>query len=255
MGCAETLRTQAYLDGEVDDADAEAAARHIEGCAECQAICDDAAALSDAIRKAAVRHRAPNALRARVGRMLDDEAATGTKTWTNPRKAMRRDFWLGAGAGAGLTALAAGLALLLTLPPSAAGLSASITDAHVRALMAGREIEVVSSDHHTVKPWFAGRVEVSPPVTDFAAQGFKLIGGRLDHIAGARAAVVAYQHGRHEIDLFVWADRGAALPESGLRHGYRSVLWKAGDLDFAAVSDVQGSELANFVTLVRGQPE
>ena len=253
MGCAETLRTQAYVDGEVDGADAEAAARHIEGCLECQAICADAAALGDAIRRAAVRHRAPAALRARIGRMLDDEAATAP--WTNPRRAARRGFWLGAGAGAGLTGLAAGLVLLLTLPPSAAGLSASITDAHVRALMTGREIEVVSSDHHTVKPWFAGRIEVSPPVTDFAAQGFKLIGGRLDHVAGARAAVVVYQHGRHEIDLFVWADRGVRLPGSGLRHGYRSILWTSGDLDFAAVSDVQVSELAAFADLVRRQPE
>ena len=255
MGCAETLRTQAYIDGEVDGAGAEAVARHIKGCPDCQAICADAAALSDAIRDQAARHRAPTALRLRVERMLADEAATGSASRANARRAVRRGFWFGAGAGAGLTGLAAGLALLLTLPPSGAGLSASLIDAHTRAMMTGREIEVVSSDHHTVKPWFAGRVEVSPPVTDFATQGFNLIGGRLDHIAGVRTAVVVYRHGRHAIDLFVWADRGARLPGSGLRHGYRSVLWKSGDLDFAAVSDMQPTELAAFVDLVRGQPE
>ncbi len=121
--------------------------------------------------------------------------------------------------------------------------------------MQGRQIAVVSSDHHTVKPWFAGRAPVSPPVTDFAAQGFKLAGGRLDRVAGAPAAVVVYEHGRHEIDLFVWADRGSALPDTSVRHGFHAIFWKANDLDFAAISDTQAGELATFVKLVRAEPE
>jgi anti-sigma factor RsiW len=116
-------------------------------------------------------------------------------------------------------------------------------------------IAVLSGNHHTVKPWFAGRVDVSPPVVDFGAQGFALAGGRVDRIAGAPAAVVVYHHGAHEIDLFVWADRKPALPREAVRNGYRTMFWKAGDLDFAAVSDVERSELEKFVQLVRGEEE
>jgi len=151
--------------------------------------------------------------------------------------------------------LAAALAFLAILPPSAADLASAVTQAHASALMTSRQIAVVSTDHHTVKPWFAGRIALSPPVTDFADQGFRLAGGRLDRVAGRPAAVVVYAHGLHEIDLFVWADQGAALPASSLRHGYRAIFWKHGDLDFAAVSDVQAEELEHFSALVRAASE
>ncbi len=121
--------------------------------------------------------------------------------------------------------------------------------------MQGRTIEVVSSDHHTVKPWFAGRAPLSPPVADFAAEGFPLAGGRLDRIGAARAAVVVYRHGRHEIDLYAWPDRGQELPDEAIRRGYRLIFWKRGDLDFAAVSDAAEPELRQFVALVRSEPE
>ena len=249
MPCAEALRTQAYVDGEAMGADAREIERHIEGCAHCQAFCEDAAALSDDIRRLAPRYAAPADLRFRIGRMLraeDEQPAIA---------ASRRSFWRGALGGAGVTGLAAALLVLAILPPSAGTLADQVTDAHVKALMQGRQIAVVSSDHHTVKPWFAGRAPVSPPVTDFAAQGFKLAGGRLDRVAGAPAAVVVYEHGRHEIDLFVWADRGSALPDTSVRHGFHAIFWKANDLDFAAISDTQAGELATFVKLVRAEPE
>ena len=255
MSCAETLNTQASLDGEVIGAEAAAAERHIETCAECQTFCADAAALSDDIRKVAGRYRAPTDLKARVERMLDKEVARQTDIRTDPKRAARRSFWFGALGGVGVTGLVAATAILMILPRSAESLSDSVTDAHTQALMTGRTITVVSTDHHTVKPWFASRVAVSPPVTDFAAQGFKLIGGRLDRIAGEPAAVVVYQHGLHEIDLFVWANRGSTLPAAGIRHGYHSIFWRFQDLAFAAVSDTQVSELTTFVSLVRAERE
>jgi anti-sigma factor RsiW len=254
MSCAETLSTQAFIDGEIAGAEAEAIERHIEGCADCQAFCADAAALSDAIRTRAPRYRATEALRRRVEASLAEAPARAP----HPLRSMtpgRRGFWGGALSGAGATALAAGLAVLAILPPSASTLADQVTVAHTTALMQGREIQVVSTDHHTVKPWFAGRLPLSPPVADFAAQGYKLVGGRLDKVAGAPAAVVVYQHGKHEIDLFVWADRGSALPSAGLSHGYHSMFWKNQDLDFAAVSDTAAPELASFVTLIRAEPE
>jgi anti-sigma factor RsiW len=258
MSCPERLRTQAFIDGEVADAEAAAAERHIEGCVDCQAFCADAAGVSDAIRASASRHSAPAHLWRRVRASLETEGADdGSELLRSARekRASRRSFWRGAFGGAGLTGLAAGLAVLAVQPPSAATLVDQVTQAHTKALMSGRTIAVASSDHHTVKPWFAGRIDLSPPVGDFPAQGFKLTGGRLDKVAGAPAAVLVYQHGRHQVELFVWSDRGASLPAQGVRRGYHTVFWKKGDLDFAAVSDTAAPELANFVELVRSEPE
>ena len=221
MSCAETLNTQASIDGEVIGAEAAAAERHIETCAECQTFCADAAALSDDIRKVAGRYRAPTDLKARVERMLYKEVARQTDIRTGPKRAARRSFWFGALGGAGVTGFVTVMAIITILPPSVESLVDSVTDAHTQALLTGRTIAVVSTDHHTVKPWFAGRVALSPPVTDFAAQGFKLVGGRLDRVADQPAAVVAYQHGLHEVDLFVWADRGSALNALNYRRGRR----------------------------------
>lgn len=259
MSCPELLRTQAFIDGEVDGLAAEAADRHIAGCAECQAFCEDAATVSDAVRRSASRHVAPAGLRRRVAAALEEaeRADAGQADWrpAGSARARRRSFWQGALGGAGVTALAASLALVAMQPPSAASLVAEVADAHTRALMSGQTIAVASSDHHTVKPWFAGRIAISPPVRDFAAEGFKLTGGRLDKVAGAPAAVLTYQHGRHQIDLFVWADRGPPLPAGGVRHGYHVMFWRSGDLNFAAVSDTAPGELADFVRLVRTEPE
>ena len=255
MSCAEILRTQAFIDGELVGADAEAIERHIDGCAACQAFCADAAALSDDIRRLAPRHAAPAYLRRRVEALLVERRPPVIADRVPPGSARRSGFWRGAVLGAGVTALAASLAVLAILPPSAGALIEQVADAHTRAMISGRDIEVVSSDHHTVKPWFAGRIALSPPVADFAAQGFKLAGGRLDRIAGAPAAVVVYRHGLHRIDLFVWADHGSRLPSGDIHYGYHAMFWKRGDLDFAAVSDTAAPELANFVTLVRAEPE
>jgi len=252
MACAETLRTQAFLDGEVAGDEADAVERHIAGCADCQAFCTDVASLSDAIARSVPKHQASADLRRRVTSALDAEDA---EMRAAARRREGRGFWRGAFSGVGVSGIAAALAVMVMQPPSPAGLADQVTNAHTRALMDGGMIQVVSSDHHTVKPWFAGKIAISPPVRDFPAEGFKLAGGRLDKVAGAPAAVLVYDHGRHKIGLFVWADRGATLPGMTVRHGYRAIYWKSGDLDFAAISDTAASELVNFVKLVRAEPE
>ena len=180
--------------------------------------------------------------------MLDAEKAL-------PRAPPRGGFWRGAFSGAGITGIAAAIGFLAVLPPSATSLVGAVTDARASALMSGHAIEVASTDHHTVKPWFAGRIALSPPVADFAPQGFKLVGGRLAKVAGTQAAVVVYRHGQHEVELFVWPDRGASLPATGQSHGVHSLFWRQGDLDLAAVSDTAPDELAQFVALVKAQRE
>jgi anti-sigma factor RsiW len=249
MSCPELLRTQDYLDGELEGVAASEAERHIETCAECKQASVDAAQLSDAIRSDAMAYRAPEALRARIGAMLDAEGAPRVVPFK------RRNFWYGALSGAGAMAAAASVAFMLILPPSAETLAQSITDDHTAALTGGHLIQIASSSHHVVKPWFADKVDVSPPTPDFPDQNFTLTGGRVDQVAGSRAAVVVYRHGRHVIDLFVWPDKGSVLPGNATRHGYHSIFWKSGDLNFAAVSDTERHELEKFFALVRSAPE
>lgn len=243
MPCTETERTSAFLDGELDEADAAGAERHIETCADCRAFVAAAAAASEALRSPAAKLAAPPLLRARIRRALDREARPGR----------RPAFLWGALSGVGVSGLAAALTVAVMAPPAPEAFSVALADAHVRALQSGRTIAVVSTSHHTVKPWFAGKAPLSPPVGDFAAQGFPLMGGRVDTIKGRKAAVVVYGHGAHEIDLYVW--RGGALPAAADRAGYHEVFWTKGDLNMAAVSDVGSDELARFVGLVQALRE
>ena len=244
MNCNETLQTQSYLDGELQGADASAAEQHLEGCAECQSLAAETADLSDALRQI-VRYRAPDTLRHRLKKELDREA----------RRSPAKSFWVGAASGGGLSALAAGFALMLLLPPSVATLSQAVVDSHSAALTSEKTIMVASSSHHTVKPWLAAHAGISPLVTDLADQGFVLTGGRTDEVAGTRAAVAVYRHGNHEVDLFAWPDRGAGLPQAGMARGFRTAFWKVNDLDYAAVSDVDAAAFQKFVGLAQSQRE
>ncbi|HEY6578715.1 MAG TPA: anti-sigma factor [Rhizomicrobium sp.] len=250
MSCPEQLHTQSLLDGELGGAAATSAKRHMESCGECQSLHVQDIAVGDLVRRHAVRYRAPERTVARVRAALDSEAGAVPRQFVD-----RRSFWLGALGGAAISAFAASLASLVLFPASGASVLEMVTDAHTRAMMSGHAVEVVSSNRHTVKPWFAGRVPIAPPVADFALQGFSLAGGRTDKVAGARAAVLVYRHSKHEIDVFVWADNGSHLPAAGVRHGYHVEFWKRGDLDFAAVSDMDSTEMKKFAQLVRGEQE
>jgi anti-sigma factor RsiW len=240
MSCDHILRTQSYLDGQLDGAESDAAERHLQACAECQNFAAQTADLSDALRRT-TRHQAPEFLRARVRAALKREAAPGKV----------RAFWWGAASGGGASALAAALALFLFLPPSAASLAEVIAEAHARALTSGKTIMVASSNHHVVKPWLAAHAGISPPAADFTAQGFVLTGGRTDTIAGRRAAVSVYAHGNHELDLFTWVDKSGSLPQSATVRGFHTAFWKEGDLNFAAVSDMDEAAFQKFITLAR----
>lgn len=240
MNCEQSLRVQAWRDGELDALEAAAMEAHIEHCEQCQAQCEKQDDLQAALA-GATYHRASPLLRARIAKSLDGE------------KKSRPGFWAGVASGGGGMALAACLALFLVLRPTA-GLVDELVTAHMDALDDGKLITVASSDHHTVKPWFAGHADVSPPVTDFKTQGFTLVGGRSDRIGGQRAAVTLYRHGLHVVALFAWADTGRALPGDAARKGYHAVFWKQGDIDLAAVSDTAPAELADFVALVKKSP-
>ena len=253
MSCPHMVLTSAFLDGELDAEDVAGIERHIETCTECQALVAAAGEASELLRGSSAQLTAPATLRARIVRGLDEEDSNVVRL--APRRTGGGRFWLGAVSGVGVSALAAAVGLAVVVMPAAGSLSTELADSHIRALSSGRTIQVASSSHHTVKPWFAGRAPLSPPVTDFAAQGFPLTGGRVDTVAGGKAAVVVYAHGAHEIDLYAWPSHGAAPQARAERHGYHVMSWKAGDLTLAAVSDVQPDELDRFVHLVQAARE
>jgi anti-sigma factor (TIGR02949 family) len=242
MPCAESMRVQAYFDGEADAVAAADIERHIEGCAECRALLEDLEKLRTALRQELTYETAPPALRARVLRALDAH---------QPTKWRVQPFWKGAFSGIGGMAIAAGLAFFLLAPPLTNPLLEDLVSAHVRSLMPDHLIDVVSTDKHTVKPWFAGHADVSPVVADFAEQGYRLIGGRADYFDRQHAAVTVYQHGAHIINVFSWAATKDSVPKDTTRNGYHMAFWKTGDLVYCAVSDTGWDELRRLVQLLQ----
>jgi anti-sigma factor (TIGR02949 family) len=257
--CAESLRVQAYFDGEVDAIAAADIERHVEHCAECTALLQDLERVRSALRKDVSVERAPPELRAKIALALDRESAAEVPRpmgqdplkVPDPRFRRVRPFWAGALGGVGATALAACLAMFLLVPRFANPLTDELVNAHVRSLMPAHLIDVVSTDRHTVKPWFAGHADVSPVVADFESQGYRLVGGRVDYLDHQRSAVVVYQHGAHVINVFSWAANGRILPGNATRSGYHLVFWKTGDLAYCAISDTASDELDGLVRLLR----
>jgi anti-sigma factor RsiW len=253
MQCAESLRVQAYFDGELDALSAAEVERHREACAECRALLQDLDQVRTALRQDLPYASAPPALRARVIRALDEEGTVESPRHDRARRASwrLRPFWKGAFSGIGGTTLAASLAFFVLAPPFTDPILDVLVSAHVRSLMPDHLIDVVSTDKHTVKPWFAGHTDVSPVVADFDGQGYRLIGGRADFFDHQRAAVVVYQHGSHVINVFSWAADQRSLPKNTTRNGYHLVFWKTGNLEYCAVSDTAWGELIGLVRLLQ----
>ena len=249
MQCAESLAVQAAFDGELDAVSAAAAERHAEHCPECRALLEHLERTRVRIRRDQDYGQASPELRARIVRTLDAEVAAERRA-ARPRPAWRaRPFWLGTLTGAG-TALAASLAVMLLAPVLFASLPDELIAAHLRSLGPGRLTQVVSTDRHTVKPWFAGRVDVSPVVADFSAQGYRLVGGRADYLEHQRVAVLVYQHGAHVINVFAFMPGRGPLPAQLTRRGYHLACWKTADLGYCAVSDAGWDELAGLTQLL-----
>jgi anti-sigma factor RsiW len=255
MACPEALRAQTYFDGELDASAAAGIERHIEGCGECTALLRSLEAVRGAMRHQTLYHRASPKLESRVTDALNREIGN---RWSLEGLILHgKQFWSGAASGALATALAASLAFLVLMPPVSSQLANDVMGAHLRSLMENHLIDVVSSDQHTVKPWFAGHADVSPPTADFPKEDYRLVGGRVDYVEGHRAAVLVYRHGAHTINVFSWAQSGESLPNIVTRNGYHAVFWKSADLVFCAVSDTALDELLGLVRLLKeiGTPD
>jgi anti-sigma factor RsiW len=230
------LLLHALADGELDAKGALEVEAHVAGCPGCAAELAAIREVKAALAEVPVAYTAPPSLHARLAAALAEDARpprprrSGIETWA---------------LGGSLAALAAGLALF-ALVPSGASLESQLVDAQARSLQAQHLVDVATSDRHTVKPWFNGKVDFAPPVVDLAAQGFPLVGGRLDHLAGHDAAAIVFRRRAHVINLFVWKGAGPAAPTLEHREGYSLVHWSRGGLVFWAVSDVDPADLLAF---------
>ena len=255
--CTEMLLLiQADIDGELRPAEAARAATHAAACTGCTAAQAQLLALAAEIRGDALYHPTPEALRTAILNLVRSAKSAPTAHTRQSRmvpwaRATARP-WLGllAPFGSGF-AIAASLVLFLTLPGQA-DLTEPLVAGHIRALQPGHLLDVVSTDQHTVKPWFDGRLDFAPQVKDLAADGYPLSGARLDYMASRPVAALVYQRRQHVIDLFVWPDtRPSAAPKSTGRSGYNVLRWNRDGMVFWAVSDLAPQELAEFVRLWR----
>lgn len=224
--------------------------RHLARCSACAGQLAALQNLRAGVRAKLPYHRAPPALAARIGAALPREAPPASGAW---RWRLGDGLRLG---GAGLAGALAGVALTMLVTASPRGsvtpdIEADLIDSHIRSMMGEHLTDVRTSDQHTVKPWLSARLNVSPPVRDLASEGFPLIGGRLDYIEGHPAAAVVYRRRQHVINLFAWSSTGPDRPiHTEMRQGFNVVSWRQGDIDFAAVSDIDATELRDFAARI-----
>jgi anti-sigma factor RsiW len=250
MNCADAeIMLHALLDGELDAGHAREVEAHLADCAGCAARLAAFREMRSAMAGADLKPRAPAALRARIEAALPSQPPRADAA-VLPFRPSRRSFFSGFGAGAVLSgALAASLALTVFRNDRDQATANDVVSAHIRSLQANHLMDVETSDQHTVKPWFDGKVDVAPPVIDLTADGFTLLGGRLDYIDGDPVASVVYRRRNHIINLFVAQHLGAAQAAVSARtvQGYNVRHWSEQGLEYWAVSDLNPDELGEFV--------
>ncbi|MBZ5590414.1 MAG: anti-sigma factor [Acidobacteriia bacterium] len=237
----------AYLDGELDPSPNIEIERHLASCAECASIAANERAFRAAFHTPALRFAAPPELAGRVGELLR------SRTIVAPAPRARSWQWLAVAASLVIAAAAGSLVTRVALAPSPTRLLAGeVLSGHLRAVAGDHPADVVSTDQHTVKPWFAGKVEFSPTVTDLAAEGFPLAGGRLEVVDGRRVAALVYHRRLHVISLYTWpvANGDDNAPVATTESGYNLVRWTRAGMGYWAVSDLDRQELARFAQLL-----
>jgi anti-sigma factor (TIGR02949 family) len=242
------LQVDAYLDGELAAQDARQLEAHLKQCPDCARLRDSRIALGAAVRAEVPALLAPEELRSRIRTALKSD----TESPVTGRHTPALNWWPLA-AAASLVLVALGSWQLASTRSAGVALGEQVLAGHVRSLMPGHLTDVVSSDQHTVKPWFNGKLDFSPPVDDFAGRGYPLIGGRLDYVGGRAVAALVYGRRQHFINVFLWPARGgsARAPDLTVRQGYHLLHWTTPQFDYWVVSDLGVPELDEFARMVR----
>jgi anti-sigma factor RsiW len=237
-----------YLDGELDAARSLAIDDHIHACADCLGSYNDRQAIRQGFKTTRLYFTAPADLQSRVRRSLRQAA--------NAEAPARRFSlsWIKIAAP-----LAAAALVVLTLVPFFSAPSSDelvtqeVVASHIRSLMVNHLADVPSTDEHTVKPWFNGKLDFSPPVSDLAKQGFPLIGGRLDYLDNRPVAALVYRRDKHIINVFVWPSEKSSKTSGPVhtQQGYHVVRWTNAGMNFGVVSDLEYNQLAKFTDLLK----
>ena len=236
----------AYVDGELTASESAAFERALEGCPDCRRRLEAARSMSGLLRELP-SDPAPDLLRARIEREL--RTIAGASRVRLPGAGMR---W-GAMAASLIVAVSIGW-----LGGSFIGQGSRETDeliaGYIRVAMSEHGVDVASSDRHTVKPWFAGRIDYAPPVHDLTAEGFPLVGGRIDLVDGRKVAVLVYRHNQHRIALSLWpsSSSGNAAAKIAQRDGFALADWRHAGFEMRAVADLAPADMKSFATAVDG---
>jgi anti-sigma factor RsiW len=236
-----------YLDGELDLARTLEIERHLEDCTVCSQARDNHGALQDSIHAAGLKYNCPERLRADIQATLRREARIQL---AQPRIHRR---WL---AVAAALVLAVGISWFANRSQSPAmedHLAQDVVAGHVRSLLADHLMDVASSDRHTVKPWFTGKLDFAPTVVDYTSAGFPLAGGRVDYLDHRPVAALVYHRRKHVINLFILPAVHAtdSAPESMTIQGFQIVHWTEAGTAYWAISDLNSNELGEFAQLIR----
>ena len=250
MECRQVRKLlSAHIDRELGVPDAIEIDEHLQTCPACRDEHARQAALRAAIRKQAVYFAAPGYLENRI------KAALPAQTQSPVQPVKRSSWnWLSLGTAlASLTAVAWSLGLYLMQPSESERLSDEVVSSHVRSLMSNRIADVASSDQHTVKPWFSGKLDFSPAVSDLTAEGYPLVGGRLDYLDHRPVAVLVYRHRQHFINVYVWPTAaGQQIPVQTLsRQGFHLVHWAGAGMTYWGISDLDQRELMALVDILQ----
>ena len=245
MNCEDTQSLlSAYVDGEVDLVRSLEIDKHLETCAACALIVQNQKTLATALRSGSLYYQPPRHLEQRIRTALPKQQSSRRISW--PLLAVAASLLL-----AGI--FVDRLVRFASRPAPESLVAQEILDSHLRSLMPGHLADVPSSDRHTVKPWFAGKLDFSPPVADFAEQGFPLTGGRLDSVNGRTVAVLIYQRHQHVINAYVWPATGS--PNSSVNaatlQGYNILHWTKGGLEWWLASDLNTQELDTLARFIQ----
>ena len=248
MSCQEARGLlDAYVDGELDLVRNLEFEHHAEGCIRCRTLHEQYEALRRSVRTDSVYFRAPEGLEKRIRAGLrgarEQEAKTVIPRWFSLR-------WRLAAVAAGVVALVVFSAAFIKIlwPSPVQILAQEVVSSHIRSLMVNHLTDVPSSDQHTVKPWFTGKLDFAPAVRDLAPEGFPLTGGRLDYLDGHPVAALVYKRRQHTINLFVWpSSQSDSTPKIFALRGYNLVRWTKSHMAYWAVSDLNAGELTDFV--------